>query len=156
MCSNSFKGEILVYISFIILFWSQLELVYMSSKKHKSSHTVRCCSSVFPLCLKPCVLAPVSLRPPSWISSLLWLVSSHTHTLASTANRYWAAVLNQFVHARHKSCICVTWWRRVWCQKVTELKVGLLTRPFRCSVSCGREDPLSGADLLNFWMHRDL
>ena len=34
--------------------------------------------SLTPLCLKRSVLAPVSLRPPSpWISSLLWLVSSH-------------------------------------------------------------------------------
>ena len=69
--------------------------------------------------------------------------SAHTRL---TANKNRAAVLTQFLHAK-----LATWrklwkniWRGdvVWCHKVTEMKTELLTRHFRSSIFCGREELL--------------
>ena len=56
---------------------TRIGLHVLMLKTHRFPHTVQCCSSVFLLSLKHSILAPVSLRPPSRIPSLLWLVNSH-------------------------------------------------------------------------------
>ena len=70
------------------------------------------------------------------------LIGQLTHAWPSPANSNRAAVHNQFLWAkpatRQKMCKCVT----LWCHKVTELKAGLLTKHFRSSVFCWREELL--------------
>ena len=78
-------------------------------KNHQISHTVQWCRTIFPLCMKRSVLAPVSLKspPPPKLPSVHWLVSS-------------AAVQSQFIRdkpvARHTWCTCVTLWHSVMSQ----------------------------------------
>ena len=75
-----FKGDILCSFSGL---WFYFELLlnctcFSAQKAHQFSHTIQCCSSVFPLRLKHFVLAPVSSKGPPSSNTLLWLVSSHT------------------------------------------------------------------------------
>ena len=48
---------------FILYYYWNRFTCFNDQKTHQFSHTVQCCSSVFPLCLSRSVLAPVSLRP---------------------------------------------------------------------------------------------
>ena len=63
---SDFKGDIpCSFLRSIILFWVWKRFTCFSVQKtHLLSHTVQCCSTVFPFCLKCSVLASVPLRPP--------------------------------------------------------------------------------------------
>ena len=136
----------MLVVRFIILFLVTTRTGQHALMLKKKSVFLYC--PVLQLYLKRSVLVPVSLRPPSWIPSLLWLVSSHMPEPAQKA------VLNQ----RGAGISYANAWLCdvVWCHKVTELKAGLLTRRFRSSVSVGEGSfcwpglwPFNFKDLLN-------
>ena len=56
----------MLILKFLILFWvaTRTDLHALMLKKHLVLHTVHCCSSVFPPCLKHSVLAPVPFNAP--------------------------------------------------------------------------------------------
>ena len=82
--------------------------------------------------------------PPPPQTSGSPLIGQLTHAWPSSTYKNRAAVLSQFLRtklpAKRKLCINVGLCDIVWCQKVMELKAGLLMRRFRSSIFCGREE----------------
>ena len=105
--------------------------------------------------------AAAKAPPPEYPACSDW--SAHAclslHQLTTTEQLYsiitfqttcWAWIIKK----------CAT-WGCLWCHKVTELKAGLLTRRFRSSVFCGRDELLSVLTLTFltfkiFSMHKNL
>ena len=98
------------------------------------------------LCISPSVWNTlfVSLRPSLWKPNLRWLVISYTPSpiLFTTTGQLCQISFYKPNHAN------VGHTGVVWCHRVTELKAGPLTRRFRSSVLCGREELL--LTFLNF------
>ena len=94
-------------------------------KSHQFSQTVQCCTSVFTLCLTSCLFK----TSPSPLNTL-WLVGSHTPEPVQLAVSPVSSVVLNYANVWPGDA--------VWCQEITGLKAGLLTRCFRSSVFCGR------------------
>ena len=110
------------------------------------------------LCFSSCLFKG---PPPAPIGHL-------THVWANTAHRVSRLALSclqlpvSFTSAKNTGVNCVTVWHGsvVWCHKVTEWKVWLLTRCFRHSVFHGREElpmawNLGFLTFITFYTHKN-
>ena len=96
-----------------------------------------------PLCLKCCFSSSL-VKPRPLLNTQFALIGQLTHAWPSTGNNNNRAavpnlLLNVKLATRHTLSKCVT-WQQLGCHTVTELKMGLLTRCFRSSVSRRREE----------------
>ena len=125
------KSMSFVIISVAVRVGILLQQVYKLECKmtHQFSHSVQCCSSLFPLCLKNSVLAAVSLKPLPLLNTQSPLIGQLTHTWPRTTNNNSSAEPNQDLHAkidaRRKLLQNIWHGGTVWCHKVEARQVKL-------------------------------
>ena len=92
------------------------------------------------LCFSPCLFNP----RPSWISNLLWLVSSHMPEPAPQTPTEQLCWIKSHEPNQWWGINYATVWHDdvAWCHKDTELKVGLLTWCMKSRILCGGEELL--------------
>ena len=129
-----FLKDTYAYYQVLILFGvnTRIGLHALMLKINRFSHTVWCCSSVSPLCLKRSVLAPVA----PLLNSQSVLIGQLTRAWASTTNNNRAAVLNQFLRAKlaASNILCSSVCSR-WCSVVSQSHLIKGGKHFRSSVS---------------------
>ena len=106
--SQSKENTVLVF-RFLTLFWVATRTglpAVMHKTMHQLVHTVHCCSTIFPLCLRRSVSTPVSLRTRSHSQSALigWL--GHAWAPVGSVMFTASSLLHFYRGYRHKLTKC--------------------------------------------------